>query len=303
MTAAARLDARATVELAHAVVADAAAVAGVPFLVLKGLGAQLHGLQDRHRVPADVDVLVPPRGVPVMTAELERRGWCRRPADADDVTFSRHSVTLFRSGWSCDLDVHDRFPGFGTDTDAVFARLWRTRCTLVVAGASVPVPDLPEAVLVQALHCLRSITVPRHAEEYVHLVERTAGDGNPVLPAPTVLDAARALGAVPAARPFLADAFGIELDDWGVPDLRWRLLTAASSPHARRLLAVVEAPWRERLRVVRVALLPPRETLEKRGLGGLDRLGLLAAYARRLWRGMRFLPSAAREARRARDRG
>lgn len=291
-------DARAALELAHAVVADAAATTGVRFLVLKGLGAQHHGLQDAARVPADVDVLVAPDGVGALTAELERRGWRRRAVDADDVTFSTHAVTLYRPGWGCDLDVHDRFPGFGPDAGAVFRCLWSRRSAIVVAGVVVAVPGREDAVLVHALHCLRGAGLRRQDAEYAWLLEHVAGD-----PGGDVTAAARSLGALAAARPFLEAAYGVELADWGTPDLRWRLLTAAPSPHTRRVLAVVEAPWRDRLRVLRVAVFPPRQTLEKRGLTRLGGRRLVSAYVRRLWRGLRLLPPAVWEARSLRHRG
>ena len=297
MTDVSRRAARSIVELAHAVVVDAAAAVGVPVLVLKGLGAQHHGLQPAERVPADVDVLVPPHAAAAVTRELERRGWRRRPADADDLTFSRHSETLYRSGWSCDLDVHERFPGLGPDTEEVFRRLWSTRSTIVVAGVGVPVPGRDEAVLVHALHCLRSLAVRRHVEELDQLVEDAHG-----LSGAAVVAVARDLGALPAARPFLTRAFGVELDDWGVPDLRWRLLTAVESPMARRLLAFLEASWRDRLRVFAAAVVPPRETLGKHTLDPLGPRRLIAAYLRRLRRGVRLLPAALREADRARRR-
>jgi hypothetical protein len=282
------------VELAHALVADVAGGVGLRALVVKGDGASHHGLRPP-RVSADVDVLLRDRGDALrFGAELARRGWRTRPADADLTAFPRHSDTWFHPGWSCDLDVHHRFPGLDDDPGAAFDALWAHHEVLDRGGRDVAVPCRVDTLLLLALHCLRSPWVERHADEHDRLVEHARA-----LPVAELVDAARRLRALAPLRPFVEDAAG-RLDlDWGTPSAEWRLRTLSSSPLTRRLVAFRDAGARERLHAVRLALLPPRETLVKDGLGAdLRGVDLLRAYLVRWARGLRGLPAAWRDARR-----
>jgi hypothetical protein len=297
------------VELAHALVVDVADQLGLRALVVKGVGAEHHCLRPP-RVAADVDVLVGSvADADRMGAELARRGWARRPADADVAVFPRHSDTWFHPGWSCDLDVHHRFPGLDDTADRAggatlrdgattasspsFDVLWQDRVVLRQGGRDVAVPGRAATLLLLALHGARSPWVTRHAVELESLLEPAR-----TLPRDELVDLARRLGALAPLRPFLETAFGpVELD-WGTPSAEWRLRTRHASPTARRLVLLAASSRRERLRALRLAVLPPRETLLKDGLGGrLGVLGTVRAYGARWARGARSLPAAWREAR------
>jgi hypothetical protein len=279
--------------LAHALVADVAVTLSTPVLVIKGIGAAHHGLRGPRR-SADVDVLLEDDDAArAFGAELARRGWRRRPADADEFTFPRHSDTWYHPAWSCDIDVHHRFPGLDDDPRAAFAALWGSRVLLERAGRTVAVPGRTETLLLLALHALRSPWVDRHAAELRSLEEHARR-----LDLTELLALARALGATAPLRPFLEAAHGPSDIAWGQPSAEWRLRTALPDPQARRMVAFRRASWRGRLALVRLAVAPPRETLLKDRLHSSDApLALVAALLRRWVRGLGAVPGAARRSR------
>ena len=69
-----------------------------------------------------------PRGGP---AEL---GWVDEHPYTSPTVLPMHSLTFRHPKWPCELDLHDRFPGFFADPQAVFERLWARRTTVSVAG-------------------------------------------------------------------------------------------------------------------------------------------------------------------------
>jgi hypothetical protein len=282
------------IALAHALVDDAAEACGVDYLVIKGLGAQSQGVSPR-RTPSDVDVLVVPSHWESLHAELERRGWTARTADVDIVVFPRHSVSLFHPDWSCDIDLHFRFPGFDVDPHRVFRAMWSARTHFDVAGRRVPVPEREAAVLIAALHCLRSPSVPRHETEYEQLLATAHG-----LDGASVVARALDLGAGGAAAPFLRAAWPGIVHELPEPSEEWALRTAPLSPNARRIRAFSLARGRARWRALRIALWPGADTLvkERAVRPPIGRLTLLVANARRWGRGVVGLPAAVRELRR-----
>lgn len=279
----------AVLELAHALVADAAAAQGLRFLVLKGIGAQRLGLQVP-RTSSDVDVLLPPEDAVVLGTELVHRGWRRRPVDVDEHVFPRHSDSYWHPAWSCDIDVHHRFPGIEADPRAAFDHMWDTRLHLPVAGTDVPTPDRAASTIVIALHGLRSPWVARHRQELTRLARTSA-----LPPIDDVVAAAEGLGALACVRPFLEAAYGHERQDWGVPSAEWVLRTSFASPMARRIRVFLTASPARRAVLVRLALFPPRETLTKmNALRDLRGVRLAWAYVLRWSRGARSLPRALR---------
>ncbi|WP_062530193.1 nucleotidyltransferase family protein [Demequina rhizosphaerae] len=198
-----------SVPLAHALAGEVARRSGVRALVVKGPAADAHGLR-APRVSSDADVLVPPDGAGSYLRALDACGWRERPTSDAVGPTSAHSVTLIHPEWPCDIDAHVRFPGFLVDPQVVFDELWRRRQPLDVAGRKLDMVDRSGAILIAALHALRTpAQTPRHGDEIRRLVEV-------VLPQLTraerddLVALAAATGAIDTARPVLAH-LGVEL--------------------------------------------------------------------------------------------
>jgi hypothetical protein len=142
-------------ELAHAYAHAVAASLGVRALSIKGPAADFHGVRPP-RVAADADVLIDPAGFGAVVERLRAAGWHERPKMAGTEGWVEHSITLIRDGWPCDLDLHDRFPGFLRPEVEVFESLWRDRVETDAAGRAVPIPSRDATILITALHSLRS---------------------------------------------------------------------------------------------------------------------------------------------------
>src|SRR3954452_14707989 len=125
------------VPLLHGVVDEVARRHGIRILFIKGpiLGQQ--GLRDAH-ASIDVDVLVDPRRVGDLRRGLEELGWAIRvPSNAPQV-LALHSATYAHPLWPCEIDVHERFPGFLASPQATFDALWPYRTLATVASRAVP---------------------------------------------------------------------------------------------------------------------------------------------------------------------
>jgi hypothetical protein len=283
---AAALSRAESVTLLTAAVARIAAVHGIRLIVLKGIASTVYDLRPE-RVSADVDVLVPERDFDSLLALLTDRGWIARHQDPDTTTFPRHSESLFHTGWGVDLDLHFRFPGIELPNDATADSLWLQRTTLWCGDQPVALPGLADAVLVAALHSLRSLRARRHAEELDFLVERCVQMDHS-----TLVRRATELHALATARPFL-ERIGVEPTsvDWGEPSAEWMLRTRVADPMERRALTWSRASARERARHLRLALFPPATVFAKETAAGRPTgRALLAAYLRRWRRGLRALP-------------
>lgn len=288
------------VPLAHALVARVAEDVGVRVLFLKGPAAVAQGLR-APRVSVDVDALVDPARRSVLAGRLTELGWVDERPYTSPTVLPMHSLTHRHPSWPCELDLHDRFPGFFADPQEVFERLWAGRVSVEVAGRPIPAPDRAGQALVLALHELRDPHDPVKAHALGDLVERvtsfSAGDSLRDL-----AELARDLGAADTAAPFL-DRVGAPSPGRGTTDpadLRaWRLRT---QPHAS------VAGWVDQLRH-----LPPYRwprflwyatflTEDELRLDDPNlppgRRALLGARVRRLRRGLRGLPGAVGSVRR-----
>jgi len=285
------------VPLAHALVARAARDHDVRVLFIKGPVAAEQGLRPV-RPSVDVDVLVDPMRRGLLAAVLDDLGWVDENPYLSPTVLPQHSLTHRHESWPCELDLHDRFPGFFADPQAVFETLWPRRTTVRVAGQDISAPDRVGHALVLALHSLRD---PHEASRQVDLhdlEQRLDGD----LTADDLRDLAvlaRTLGAADTAAPFLRalGASPIGLGSTSAADLRaWRLRTEPSDTTA--------VSWVEELRH-----LPPRAWprylwyaawLSERELRMAepdlpdDRSALARARWRRLRRGLNALPAALR---------
>lgn len=266
----------AAVELAVVIALDACAAAGTRALVIKGIASHQQGLRATRRV-GDVDVLVPPGARDDVADVLRGRGWQIRPEDSDDVTFPRHSITMYHAAWPCDIDVHDRFPGVETRAGKAFEFLWGRRATITAAGRAAMTPDPASHVVLLALHALRSLDRRRHREDLQGLVELVGGASRAQdYAALQTVDAAAALGALGTARPFLERVIPTaDAPEWPSVSLEWRIRTLFPDGVGRRCVAVLlgigPAPVRTLLRAVRA----DDTTLRKRNVtAGSDRATL-----------------------------
>lgn len=157
--------------LVYALTAKAAEAAGVRVLAIKGVASTVHGLR-AERTPADVDVLIEPRGYTAFTRQLRQWGWRPRIDEFKGFRVPHHSVTYLHEQWPCDIDAHERFPGLLAQPEHTFEALWARRQQIRVAGRLVPTTDWASTVVILALHAVRSIRDdPRHTQELRHLLD------------------------------------------------------------------------------------------------------------------------------------
>jgi hypothetical protein len=292
------------VPLAHALVARAALDHDVRVLFIKGPVAAEQGLRPR-RPSVDVDVLVDPMRRGLLAATLDDLGWVDENPYHSPTVLPQHSLTHRHESWPCELDLHDRFPGFFADPQAVFEALWVRRTTVRVAGQDVPAPDRSGHALVLALHSLRDPHEQLRQVDLHDLEQRLVGE----LGAAELRDLAglaRTLGAADTAAPFLraVGAPPIGLGSTSASDLRaWRLRTEPSDSTA--------VSWVEELRH-----LPPRAWPRYLWYAAFlsdhelrmadpdlpdDRKALARARLRRLRRGLAAAPAAVRSVLHHRD--
>ena len=163
------------VPLAHALVARVAGDHDVRVLFIKGPAAAEQGLRP-HRGSVDVDVLVDPRQRGLLAAALDELGWVDENPYLSPTVLPQHSLTHRHESWPCELDLHDRFPGFFADPQAVFETLWLRRTTVRVAAQDIPAPDRAGHALVLALHSLRDPHDTSRQIDLHDLEQRLAGD-------------------------------------------------------------------------------------------------------------------------------
>jgi hypothetical protein len=273
--------------LLTAAVARLATTLGVRLLVIKGITAAVYGLRPAH-TSSDVDVLVSHDDYGSLIAALEERGWRRRAHDPDTDTFPLHSASLYHPEWSVDVDVHFRYPGLEADGD-LFESIWAQRTVMWCGNQRVCIPGLADAIMIGAVHAIRSRFSRRHRDELDYLVVRCAD-----MDVALLLRRARELGALATARPFLERLKPFDADfAWGEASAEWRLRTEFPEAAERRALLWRRATPRQRLTKLRLALFPPPAALVKETTR--TRLGavqLAGGYLRRWVRGVKALPKA-----------
>ena len=152
-------------EIAHALSASLGESLRARVLTIKGPAAQHHGLRPA-RIAADADILVEPARFDDLCVALESHGWRERVARETPALLDAHSRTYIHDAWSCDIDVHRWFPGFFGDPGTVFDELWRSRCAILIGSVPVMIPSRAATAVIAAMHALRNISVPRHAQEW-----------------------------------------------------------------------------------------------------------------------------------------
>lgn len=156
--------------LAHALGALLAEELGIRVLTIKGPAADHHALRPK-RISVDADLLVEPSRFADFCAALEVRGWHGRVARSTPSILEPHSRTYIHSEWPCDIDVHERFPGFFAPPGVVFDELWSRREALTIGNAVIRIPSLSASAVIGALHALRNMSDTRHSGEWRAVLE------------------------------------------------------------------------------------------------------------------------------------
>jgi hypothetical protein len=290
------------VPLLHGVVGEVARALDVRILFIKGPILTAQGLRGAHQ-SVDVDVLVDPARVVDLRRGLETLGWAVRVPSTTARVLPQHSSAFAHPFWPCEIDVHDRFPGFLADPTTTFAALWEHRTTAAVAGREVPCPTLVAHAAIACLHVLRNAEAPGRREELAELVHVAKAAFDADACAQFGVLAART-GSVGTLRPVL-EALGLPLVTDEASDVAltaWRI--QASSPGVRSVGWVAQlgrTPFRRWPgAVLHAVLLTEAEIRDAYPHAAPGAWGLFRARLHRLGRGLRDVPRACRIVRRAR---
>jgi hypothetical protein len=281
--------------LGHALVARVAAELGIRAFFIKG-PVSVHQRLRKPKTSGDVDVFVSPQDLDAMVRALQEKGWRKRPVDPDSKTFPKHSVTVDHPEWPCCIDVHFRFPGMEAPAADCFQTMWANTEQLALAGQDIRVPSRPLAILILALHALRSPDLSSCREELDFLTELTRGE----MLSSEILELAEPTGSLAAMRPFLGGLIPASLVPvWPDPSLEWRNRLLAQEPGSARIIALVQAPWHEKPLMLWRAVFPGRQVLLSRDVhADMSPQGLASQHAARWGRFLRALPKIARDLKR-----
>ncbi|MCT9625594.1 nucleotidyltransferase family protein [Pseudarthrobacter equi] len=283
--------------LGHALVARVADELGIRAFFIKGPVSVLQGLRPP-KTSGDVDVFVAPQDLEVLVEALQDRGWRERPVDPDSKTFPKHSVTLDHAEWPCCIDVHYRFPGMEAAASECFETMWHNTERVVLAGQDIPVPSKPLAIVILALHALRSPDLPSCREELEFLTALTRKETL----ASAIVELSDATGSLAAIRPFLGGLpHTSSVPVWPEASTEWRNRLLAQEPGSARIIALVQASWREKPLMLWRAVFPPKQVLLSRDLhADMSPQGLASQHAARWGRFLRAVPKIARDLKRYR---
>jgi hypothetical protein len=250
-----RLSVPEGVLLGHALVSRVADSLGIRAFFIKGPASAVQGLR-LPKTSYDVDVFVAFHNLEKMLQGLRERGWRERPVDPENRAFPKHSVTLHHPEWPCCIDVHFRFPGMETPAVDCFNVMYANTETLDLAGQKVRVPSKALGILILALHALRSAQLPACQQELEVLAQVTRCQSH----APAVLEIATATGSLAAVRPFLEPLLPKDAAlEWPQPSREWHNRVVAREPGSAQLIAIVQAPWQDKLRTLWRSAFPPQE--------------------------------------------
>ncbi|MDT0168136.1 nucleotidyltransferase family protein [Pseudarthrobacter sp. BRE9] len=280
--------------LGHALAARLAVSLGVRVFFIKGPASVTQGLRQA-KISADVDVFVDPSRLDELLAGLHDRGWRERPSDPDNVTFPKHSVTLDHPEWPCCIDVHFRFPGMEEPAGRCFEAMWTSTVHMELAGQRLRVPTRALGILFLALHALRSPELPACRQELEYL----SGLARRESQADELRELATATGSLAAVRPFLENLLAVTTAPvWPEPSQEWRNRLAAREAGSARLIAIVQASWRDKPRMVWRALFPTAEVFLSGNIyADMSFLGRLNQHRARWARFFRTVPSLVRDLR------
>ncbi|BCW55727.1 hypothetical protein StoSoilB19_31010 [Arthrobacter sp. StoSoilB19] len=280
--------------LGHALVSRVADSLGIRVFFIKGPASVIQGLRQA-KVSADVDVFVAPSDLHPLMQALQSRGWRERPSDPDNITFPKHSVTLDHPEWPCCIDVHFRFPGMEEPSGSCFETLWANTTHVQLAGQRLKVPTKVLGTLFLALHALRSPELPACRQELQYL----AGVARQGSQSEALLELATATGALAAVRPFLEALLPESVvPAWPEPSQEWRNRVTAQAPGSARIIAIVQASWRDKPKMLWRAVFPRTEVFLTGNIyADLSVLGRLNQHRGRWVRFFRDIPSLLRDLR------
>ena len=278
--------------LGHALVARVADSLGIRAFFIKGPASVIQGLR-LPKVSTDVDTFVSPADIGPLLASLQERGWRERTGDEDVRVFPKHSVTVNHPSWPCHIDIHFRFPGMERDAAASFDAMWEHTEFLELAGQEVRIPSKALGITLLALHALRAPHLQASQQELGFLTDLAGRESH----AATILEISVATGGLAAMRPFLADLAAVPPSfAWPPASVEWRNRQFAKEPGSARIIAILQAPLRDRPGMLRNALLPPDSVyLSQDPYADLSPKGRFRAYAARWARFLRSAPRLARD--------
>ncbi|MEK0155882.1 nucleotidyltransferase family protein [Arthrobacter oryzae] len=286
--------------LGHALVQRVADSLGIRAFFIKGPASVIQGLR-LPKMSVDVDVFVPPVDLEAMLEGLRERGWRQRPVDPDERSFPRHSITVDHPEWPCCIDVHFRFPGMEASSNDCFDVMWANTEVLQLAGQEVRVPSKTLGILILALHALRSSHLPASQQELGFLTDLTERESH----AAEILDIATATGSLAAMRPFLEDLVSQPTPvQWPEPSTEWRNRLLSKEPGSARIIAIAQAPLREKPKLLFRAIFPPTEVFLTGNIyADLSFKGRLQLQKTRWTRFLRALPRTVKDLSQLRRRG
>jgi len=281
--------------LGHALVARLADSLGIRAFFIKGPASVLQGLRPA-KVSSDVDVYVDPSRLNDLLEGLRERGWRERPADPDHKTFPKHSVTLHHPEWPCCIDVHFRFPGMEEPPADCFEVLWANTAHMELVGQRLRVPTKGLGILFLALHALRSPQLRDCRQELENLSGLTQRESR----AGELVDLAVATGALAAMRPFLESLLSPSIALlWPEPSQEWGNRVAAREPGSARLIALLQASWRDKPNMLWRAVFPRTEVFLSGNIyADVSLSGRLSQHRTRWARFSRALPRLIQDLRR-----
>jgi hypothetical protein len=288
---------REAVPIVGALAGDLAERMSVRALLIKGAPATAMGVR-APRPSVDVDIWVDPRRLIDYQRGLATLGWVKRPGQHDGLGWG-HSVELAHPKWPCTIDLHRKFPGFLADDDAVFDLAWTSRTTASVAHQRVAVPGRVMAAAITVVHAARSSYVLGPADDRAAALETarmfTPGERAELLRLVTATGSQEPLAELLAAAGCEAPASSPDtarLEEW-----RTRL-RVGNRPGGVWLLALRQASWPRRVRLVGQAMLPHADDYAESGADRSVR-GFMRASRFRWRRAARALPGAVRDVRSA----
>lgn len=235
----------------------------------------------------DCDVLVSPRHLAAAGEVLVARGFtCRRDQTTNPEAWTEPHEQVWQRPDGALVELHWRLPGLEHDPDQAWETLWEHRDSLPIDDDALPVLDLAGRTLHVGLHAAQHGTTEiKPRADLATALERVDEQ--------TWREAAALAARLGGAEAFSA---GLRLDRRGAlladtlglpqPGPKWALLAAgAEEVGAERMLRWRGATGRERLRLTRLGLFPPREQMamfDPRSTRGSA--ALAGAYARRLVR-------------------
>ena len=292
----AQLEVPEGVLLGHALVARLADNLGIRVFFIKGPASVLQGLRQT-KVSTDVDAFVDPAKLEELLQGLRERGWRKRPVDPDGTTFLKHSVTVLHPEWPCCIDIHFRFPGMEQPASDCFESLWAKTDTISLAGQRMRIPSKELGVLFLALHALRSPALPACQQELEYLADLTRREA--LSGALALLELATATDSLAAIQPFLEGLLPKTTTVvWPEASVEWRNHVATQVPGSARLVAIAQAPWRDKPNLLWRAVFPRPEFFLSRNLyADMSLAGQFRHHRARWARLLRAVPRLVRDLR------